>query len=80
MCTKENQSVLSPSKIPDLEYTALKSKNEVLKTLLTFEREYLEKLGTLVDLLMTETQNLKPGNLKRCCLQLKTEKNSCRKN
>lgn len=29
-----------PPKIPDLEYNALKSKNEVLKTLLTFEREY----------------------------------------
>lgn len=42
-----------------LEYAALKSQNEVLKTSLTFEKEKQKKLGTEVDNLMIEIPNWK---------------------
>ncbi|KAJ7406971.1 hypothetical protein BTVI_64317 [Pitangus sulphuratus] len=48
--------------ISDVEYTALKSENELFKSLLTFETDTREKLLIQVDKLMVENQHLKIGN------------------
>lgn len=46
LCSQqEAKEAPAPKQIPDIEYTALKSKNEVLKSSLAFEKETGEKLS-----------------------------------
>jgi len=56
---KEIKESPPPEKIADVEYAALKSENEVLKTSLTFEKESGEKFETQIDTLKGEIGYLK---------------------
>lgn len=80
---KECKDTLVSKQILDLNYTVLKSENEVLKSSLAFERETGEKLGIQVDQLVIQNNHLKTevghleteaDTLKLCLLQLNTEK------
>jgi len=55
---KEVKQFLPPEKIADVEYTALKSENEVLKTSLTSEKESRKELETQIDNLKGEINHL----------------------
>lgn len=71
---KESKNTLVSKPILDLEYTVLKSENEVLKSSLAFEGETGEKLGIQVDQLVIQNNHLKTevGHLKTMVDHLKT--------
>uniref|UniRef100_A0A8B9B985 Uncharacterized protein n=1 Tax=Anser brachyrhynchus TaxID=132585 RepID=A0A8B9B985_9AVES len=61
---QEAKEIPVPKLISDVEYTALKSQNEVLKSSLAFERETGKTLGIRVDKLLNENNKLVTENYK----------------